>query len=228
MNLETLRKNYELKKPRIKSRLRDFDKFYNEPYSWFYNNGKLELNKVNTNDNYRIFEELCFCILTANTSAVIGAKSIDVIRNILITGNLDEIQNKLKQVGYRFPNKRAEYIIEARNFLSSLDFKLKEKLNSLSQEERRDFVVNNFKGISYKEAGHFLRNIGFKDYCILDKHILNSLYEFNIIKENKRPVNKKQYLEIENKMRDFAKNINIDIDELDLLLWSIKSGDILK
>ncbi len=226
MNLDILRKEYELKRNRIKQRLNDFKKFYDEPYSWFYNNGKIELKKVNSNQNERIFEELCFCILTANTSAITGAKSINSIRHLLYNGTLQEIQNKLQEIGYRFPNKRAQYIIEARTFVKNIN--LKEKLNSLNQEERRDFIVNNFKGIGYKEASHFLRNIGYNDYCILDKHILNSLHEFNIINNIKRPVNKKQYIEIENKMKGFAQEININIDELDLLLWSRKSGDILK
>jgi N-glycosylase/DNA lyase len=73
-----------------------------------------------------------------------------------------------------------------------------------------------------------MRNIGFSGLAILDKHILSSLVEFGVIEENMPPKNKKEYLEIERKMRRFAEEISIDIDELDLLLWSRKTGKILK
>ena len=88
--------------------------------------------------------------------------------------------------------------------------------------------MKNVRGLGYKEASHFLRNIGFQGLAILDKHILSSLAEFGVIKENRPPKNRKEYLEIEGKMRRFAEEIKIDMDELDLLLWSRKTGKILK
>ena len=94
--------------------------------------------------------------------------------------------------------------------------------------ERREFFVQNVKGIGYKEASHFLRNIGFKGYAILDKHIINSLHEFGVLSTNEKPKNNKEYLEIEQKFIDFSKDAGIDMDELDLLLWSRKNGRILK
>ena len=84
------------------------------------------------------------------------------------------------------------------------------------------------KGIGYKEASHFLRNIGFKGYAILDKHVLRSLHEYGVIDNPKPPTSGKKYLEIEAKMKEFAKEIDIDFDDLDLLLWSNKTGEILK
>ena len=94
----------------------------------------------------------------------------------------------------------------------------------------RDFFAANkgIKGIGYKEASHFLRNIGFKGYAILDKHILRSLNEFGIISSPDPPTSRSKYLEIEAKMKKFAQEINIDFDDLDLLLWSNRTGEILK
>ena len=74
--IRNLKKEYLLKKHHIASRLAEFDKFYSGPYSWFFDNGRMELRQVKTNDNERIFEELCFCIFTANTSAEMGLKAI--------------------------------------------------------------------------------------------------------------------------------------------------------
>lgn len=227
-----LKKEYLLKKDRINHRLKEFDKFYNEPYSWFFENNKMELRNVNKNDDERIFEELCFCIFTANTSAEMGLKAVDAVRNLLINGTAEEMTEKLEGI-YRFNNLRPQYIIHTRDYLKNeLDFKIKNKIETFkdNKEELRTFFAFNpgIKGLSYKEASHFLRNIGFKGYAILDKHILNSLIEFNVIENIKMPVSAKQYPEIEKKMKMFSNEIEIPMDELDLLLWSRKNGKILK
>ena len=228
-NIEKLKQEYELKRHKIKERLNDFNKFFSEPYSWFYTSNEMKLVSVETPDDRRIFEELCFCILTANTSAEMGMKAIDSIRNVLISGTPAEMAKRLEGV-YRFNNVRPEYIAHARNYLSnSINFKIKKKLLSFKDKNgMRDFIVENIKGIAYKEASHFLRNIGFKGYAILDKHIINSLFEFGIIEKADRPKNRKEYLEMEEKFKEFSEKAGIGMDEMDLLLWSRKNGRILK
>ncbi|MCH7782037.1 N-glycosylase, partial [candidate division KSB1 bacterium] len=69
----------------------------------------MELRDVNKNDDERLFEELCFCILTANTSAEMGMKAIDAIRNLLINGVQEEMTKKLEGI-YRFNVLRPSYI----------------------------------------------------------------------------------------------------------------------
>jgi len=230
-DLEKLKQEYGLKKSKIKERLRQFEKFFNEPYSWFYRDGNLILLPVEIKDDYRLFEELAFCIFTANTSAEMGAKAVDAVRNVLMTGTADDMTRRLEGI-YRFNNVRPAHIIHTRNYLkNSLNFKLKNKIKSFKdkQELRNFFAFNkDIKGIGLKEASHFLRNIGFRGYAILDKHIINSLYEFGFLKTNEKPKNNKEYFEIEQKFKDFSKEIGIDLDELDLLLWSRKNGRILK
>ena len=49
-HIKNLKYEYSLKKDKITNRLKEFDKFYNEPYSWFYENAKMELKNVNKND----------------------------------------------------------------------------------------------------------------------------------------------------------------------------------
>ncbi|MEK6974234.1 MAG: N-glycosylase/DNA lyase [Nanoarchaeota archaeon] len=210
-NIKELHSLYALRKPRIQARLEEFSILINE-------------------SDLRIFEELCFCILTANSSAKSGIKAIIHIGPLLLNGAKEQISNALIQANYRFPNKRAEYILDARQFIkTNLNFQIKQKIASFTDKESlRDYFAENIKGLGYKESSHFLRNIGLKGYCILDKHIVNTLLEFNILSNNNAPKNKKQYLEIESKMKDFAHTLNIPIDELDLLLWSRKTGEILK
>ena len=89
-----------------------------------------------------------------------------------------------------------------------------------------DFVT--VKGLAYKEASHFLRNVGYFGITILDKHILRTLHEYGVISEVPKSLNKKRYLEIESKFIKFCQDVNIDMDEMDLLLWSMKNGNIMK
>lgn len=229
--IEQLNLDYKNKKNKIQERLSQFQKFFNEPYSWFYRDSNLILLPVEANDDNRLFEELAFCIFTANTSAEMGLKAVDAVRNVLMNGAASDMTKRLEGI-YRFNNVRPAHIIHTRNYLkNTLNFKLKNKIESFkNKNELRDFFALNkdIKGLAYKEASHFLRNIGFKGYAILDKHIINSLHEFDVIKTNEKPKNNKEYLEIEGKFKDFSKDIGIDMDELDLLLWSRKNGRILK
>ena len=229
--LEPLKKEYWLKKDLIKKRLEEFKKFYYSPVSWFFTDNIMTLKEVNTSDDERLFEELCFCILTANASAVMGMRCIDKLRGVLLKGTEKEIQEKLTG-SHIYPNIRAKFIIHTREYLKNeFNFKLKEKLESFKDDEsRRDFFATNkgIKGLGFKESSHYLRNIGFSGYSILDKHIINSLYEFGFLDKIDKPNNKKKYLLIEEKFKDLSNKTGIHMDELDLLLWSRKNGKILK
>ena len=228
--IRSLKKEYLLKKEKINSRLREFDKFYSGNYSWHFENKNMELKLNDKNPNHNLFEELCFCILTANTSAEMGLKAIDKIRDLLLNEKQEEMTKRLEGI-YRFNNLRPAFIVHTREKLQkNCNFELKNIIETLKSnpDALRDFFVENVKGFGYKEASHFLRNIGFKGYAILDKHILNSLIEFNVIDEVKMPLNKGRYKELENKLRRFSNEIGIPMDELDLLLWSRKNGRILK
>ena len=229
--IKELRKEYLLKRDTIISRLHQFQKFYNEPCSWIYSNGDIVLREVNTSHDHRIFEELCFCIFTANTSAEMGARAVDAVRDLIIDGSSEDMTKRLKGM-YRFINKRPEYIVHTRNYLiQEINLSIRDKIASYREknELRNYFAINKeIKGIGMKEASHFLRNIGFRGYAILDKHIINSMHEFGILKTNTPPANQHEYLIAEEKFMEFSNSLGIDMDELDLLLWSRKNGKILK
>lgn len=179
----------------------------------------------------RLFEELTFCIFTAGASARMGLRSVESVRPVLMTGSALEIQGALAG-RHRFPNNRGAYVYETREYLREhCGLQLKEALRKLRlADERRDFFAANrsVRGIGYKEASHFLRNIGYRGYAILDKHVLTRLAEFEVIECSKPPSTKKGYLAIEQKASSFADSIGIDFDELDLLLWYTKTGEVLK
>lgn len=229
--IEKLKQEYDVKKYRIKERLSQFRKFFSEPYSWHYMDNELRLLPSEAKDDCRLFEELAFCIFTANTSAEMSARAVDAVRNVLADGTANDMTRRLEGI-YRFSNVRPNHIIHTRDYLkNNFGFRLKDKILSFrGRHELRDFFALNkgIKGIGYKEASHFLRNIGFKGYAILDKHIINSMHEFGILKTSEKPKNSKEYLEIEQKLLNFSGDAGIDADEMDLLLWSMKNGRILK
>ncbi|MCL6591905.1 MAG: hypothetical protein K6U80_18390 [Firmicutes bacterium] len=102
----------------------------------------------------------------------------------MFKGNKEQIAKKLK--GVRFKNKKAEYIINARKtFSENGGLAVKSKLSHFSTPyEMRDYLVQNVKGMGYKETSHFLRNIGFREkLAILDRHILKNLKLLGTIKE---------------------------------------------
>lgn len=178
-----------------------------------------------------LFEELTFCIFTAGASARMGLRSVESVRPVLMSGTALDIRRAL--VGrHRFPNNRGTYVYETREYLREhCGLQLQEELRSFTlADERRDFLAANrsVRGIGYKEASHFLRNIGYRGYAILDKHVLTRLAEFEAIESPKPPATKKGYLATEERLKCFADSIGIDFDELDLLLWYTKTGEILK
>ncbi len=188
-----------------------------------------ENNFKNSNDE-KIFKELCFCILSSGVGPKIAENSLLKIENELWDGTSEEIIKLLEGV-HKFPAK-ASYLVTTRDYLKSEhDFKIKSLISEFKDKnERRDFFANNknIKGLGYMQGSHFLRNLGFKGYAILDRNNIKSLYELGLLSEPNQPSTRKRYLETEKIMEDFAKEINIDIDELDLLLWLRKRGYIPK
>ena len=187
-------------------------------------NGRInEFKSINKENNEEIFNEMCFCILTANYNAEKTIKIQNEIGHCFLTDSKEELSKKLTKYGHRFPNNRAEYINESKKCKD----KLTQIVNFHDKKSIREWLVNNVKGLGYKEASHFLRNIGFDDFAIIDFHIVDVLINHNII-EKPKSLSKKRYLEIEEILKDIAKQTNLTLAELDLYLWYMETGKILK
>ncbi len=184
----------------------------------------LEFKKMGKKDPDQIFCELCFCLLTANYDA---AKAIN-IQNKIGGGFCDlpegEVPKMLKKLRYRFPNVRAKYIVESRNRKDELIKLLKSKK---SDNEKREWIVKNIKGLVFKEASHFLRNIGYLNCASIDFHIVDILVDNKVIKKPKT-ITPKIYLEIEKALIRIANKLQLNLAELDLYLWYLETGKILK
>jgi N-glycosylase/DNA lyase len=214
VHLAELQKSYNEKRRQIRRRLDEFAVLRRKA------------------DDARLFEELVFCIFTAGASARMGLRSVECVRPHLFTGNHDRLTRALLGA-HRYPRARAGYIVATRGYLKKeCGLRMRERLERFGNDNqaRRDFLAANpgVKGIGYKEASHYLRNIGYRGYAILDKHILRTLAEYGVIDSPNPPTTKGKYLAVEERMKDFAAATGIDLDELDLLLWSNKTGEILK
>jgi N-glycosylase/DNA lyase len=179
----------------------------------------------------RLWEELVFCIFTAGASARMGLRSVEAVRPLLAEGTHEELARALDKK-HRYPNSRSGYIVITRDYLrADCGMRLAERLESFDDPfARRDWLARErrIKGLGYKESSHYLRNVGFRGYAILDKHILRSLAELGVLESATPPTTRTRYLDIEEALRRFAARLAIDFDELDLVLWSMKTGEILK
>ena len=181
----------------------------------------------------RLWEELVFCIFTAGASARMGLTAVEAVRPFLANGRQRDMTRAIRSAGaHRFPVERPGYIVVTRSYLREhCNMALRQKLRSFRDPlERRDWLAQEkrIKGLGYKESSHFLRNIGIRGYAILDKHVMSCLHDLNIVETAKPPATRTRYLEVEEKLKRFSGDLGIDFDELDLVLWSMKTGEVLK
>ncbi|MFH1783355.1 MAG: N-glycosylase/DNA lyase [bacterium] len=202
---------YKKKKKLIKERLNEFE-------------------AMGKKDDEEIYAELCFCILTPQSKPEHCDFIIKTLskKGLLHTGSELSIQPYLKKA--RFFRNKSSYLVGARKlFVKEKKASIKNRINRKNTNATRDWLVENVKGMSFKEASHFLRNIGLgSNVAILDIHVMRSLRDLGVIKEIPKSLSRKRYLEIEKKMKGFAKKINVPMDHLDLLFWSDRAQRIFK
>jgi N-glycosylase/DNA lyase len=213
VTVEKIRAAHRARRDEIRARLAEFEEVWRAA------------------DDARLWEEMVFCIFTAGASARMGLGSVEAVRPLLARGSERELAAALSG-RHRYPNSRSGYIVVTREYLlGDCGMRLRERLEGFANPvERRDWLARErgVKGLGYKESSHFLRNVGLRGYAILDKHILRCLAEVGVIDSPEPPTTRARYLATEGRLRDFARDVRIDFDELDLVLWSMKTGEILK
>ncbi len=214
MYIDELKIIYDEIKPQIQNRLEEFRQ------TW------------KNSDDKGIFIELAFCVLTPQSKALNAWSAITKLteNNLLFEGQAEEIAEYLNVV--RFKNTKAQNLVKLREEMKNDkgEFITKQLFASMKDSfERREWIVKNVKGMGWKEASHFLRNVGFgDDLAILDRHILRNMQRLNIIEEIPKTITPKAYLEMELRLRNYVKTIDIPMDEMDLLLWYKEAGEIFK
>lgn len=171
--------------------------------------------------------ELIYCLLTPQSSAVHAAKAVERLKAERVWDDTASLARILacREHYIRFHNTKAQCI---RDLWRQYDVTLRVLTNGSPAVELRVWLVRNVKGLGWKEASHFLRNIGHRNLAILDRHILKNLKKHRVLRSLPRTLTPKRYLSIEKKFQRFAQVIGIPMDELDLLFWSSETGEILK
>lgn len=205
-HLDELRSAFERRGGRIRRRLAEYRRVSPEKY----------------------FYELIYCLMTPQSSAVnagLAQKKFEEMRFFEHDADPERVLGSRDHY-IRFHKTKAKRIMEMKAGFSEISDIVQ---SALPATEKREWLVRSVKGLSYKEATHFLRNIGKNEgLTILDRHILKNLKYHSVIGSLPKTVTKKKYLAIEKKFLRFAQEIGISVDELDLLFWSNETGEILK
>jgi len=203
---------YSVIKPEIEKRITEFKKVWGE------------------SDNNAIFAELVFCLFTPQSSARQCWKAVKILleKNLLFEGDWSAISAEINMV--RFRNNKSKYLVEARERFVCGTHGIRDCLDMHADDfDKREWLVKNVKGMSYKEASHFMRNNGMGErIAILDRHILKNMKLLGVIDEIPKSINRKSYLELEGKLSAFSKRIGIPLDHLDFVLWYKEAGEVFK
>jgi len=209
ITFDLLYKLYDERKEEIENRLLEFKKMLSKP-------------------DKDIFYELVYCMLTVQSSARSAENAIAQLRkkDLLLHEGAKGVERCLR--GVRFARTKAKRIVKARRLFSSRrGIAIKAILPADPQLARR-FLADNVEGIGYKEASHFLRNIGYCGLAILDRHVLRGLYDLKLIGDVPESLSERKYLTIEKLYINLSKKLHISPEVLDLLLWSARTGEVLK
>lgn len=219
MEKSDIKQHFEDHQEEISSRLKEFKKLRDSP-------------------EQRKFKELVFVILTSQTDAEKAWSATEKLgeNDLIINGDKKEISQVLEQNDINYPENKSGYIVENRETLSQptlvnpeKELKISDKIDEEDLDKSRTWFAENMKGMGLKGASHFLRNIGYgNEFAIVSGHIVNILCDLKLLENSEPPENREKYLEIENKVRTLSQDLEIGVKELDLVLWSMRTGKVFK
>jgi len=205
-HLDVLHEEFAAKRSAVRARLAEFRRVPEERY----------------------FYELLYCLMTPQSSAVNAGRAQQRFEELRYRDrDADPLPVLFDKTHYiRFHRTKALRIAEMKERYHLIAPVV---TGPLSAAEKREWLVRNVKGMSLKEATHFLRNVGRNDgLAILDRHILRNLRRHGVIRSVPSVLTPKRYLAVERAFGRFSRAVGITTDELDLLFWSREAGEILK
>lgn len=175
----------------------------------------------------KYFYEMCFCIMTPQSRAKSAAEVQQKLEDMDFYGIGFEPVELLRDARHyiRFHNQKSVRLLKLREDFPEL---LNWLRSDIPDEDKREQIHKRVNGFGMKESAHFMRNIGYRDMAILDRHILKHLVKCGVFDELPSVATVKRYREVEAKFREFSARVNVPLDELDLLFWSYETGEILK
>jgi N-glycosylase/DNA lyase len=210
-DIEQIRHEYAERGDRIRERLREFAQVPSSAY----------------------FYELAYCLLTPQSSAVNADSAVRRLeeRSFFEQGDDPTPVLRRRDAYIRFHNTKARRLLAVREQFPEIAARLASTPHSSHEEEihaLRDWMIAHVNGLGRKETAHFLRNIGYRGFAILDRHILRNLKYHGALRSVPAALTPSRYSIIEGRFRQFAVDVGIDMDELDLLFWSRETGEIRK
>ena len=204
--LAQLRNLYSSKKRAIRRRLAEFRTV--DPSDYFY--------------------ELVYCLLTPQTSAESAGKVVEALQRLSFHSLPVDPEPILRNPStyIRFHKTKSKRLLKLKDDFPAI---LKAVSEHTDPSARREWLVKNVIGLGYKEATHFLRNVGLNGgLSILDRHILRNLKRYGAIRSVPKSLSRRKYLSLERSFIRFSERIGISLDELDLVFWSMETGVIRK
>jgi N-glycosylase/DNA lyase len=150
-------------------------------------------------------------------------------KGLLLDGTEEQLGKELNTVRFRYT--KAKNVVDSRKiFFKEGEISIKPIIGQFKDPfQARAWLAENIRGMGYKEASHFLRNIGMgEQLAILDRHILKNLVLLGIIDDIPTSMAPRKYLEIEQELLLFSEKNKIPPDHFDLLLWYRETGEIFK
>lgn len=186
----------------------------------------------------RLFQELVFVTLTSQSQArncwecALKLESRDLLKD----GDVEEIAEVIEDFNIQYSRNKGSYIVDNRKELSQPTFSdpepqlnLRNKIKEDNVTRTREWMAEKLKGISWKGSSHYLRNTGYGlELAVLSKPLMSKLTELGVLNKVKPPSGKKDYLKVEEKFQDLAKELSMQPVELDLTLWSMETGEVFK
>ena len=189
-----------------------------------------EFRRVGQGPDERLFQEVAFCLLAVQTSAHRSDEAVRALAadGLLWRGSREDIAQFLRS-RIRFHNHKAAYLVAARERFLGGGPGMHAWLQATPPAAARDSLVREVDGFGYKEASHFLRNVGRGEaFAILDRHVLRNLRYHGVVRDVPASLTAKQYLTIEGKLRDFSRAVRIPMAAVDLIFWSRETGEVFK
>jgi len=178
-----------------------------------------------------LFQELAFCLMTPQSSATACWEAVERIfmNGLFYTGSDAELAEAIHPI--RFKYNKSRYMIEVRTTFLPNGIPCIKRILSIQGDPKamRHWLARTVKGLGFKEASHFLRNIGLgEDLAILDRHILRTMKARGVIRKIPDSIRPKDYLRLENAFLRWAAKLRIPPAHLDLLIWYQATGYLFK
>ncbi len=214
-----IRKQYSSRQDEIEEKLEDF-------------------RNLRDSSPERKFKELCFVLFTPQSDPENCWQACNRLSShgLLKDPEKSKVSHILERHEVSFPRRKAEYLTENRKALiqptladPTGSLKIDDRIDTEHLNRTRRELAGELDGIGFKGSSHFLRNIGFGDrFAILSRPVLATLYDLNVLEKTDPPSDESEYLEMESKIQDLADAAGIDVQAIDLVLWSLENDKIFK